>query len=86
MDMDIMDTRPIVLELIWPQMVVADEQFFLEEESSEQDRVRLSGLRHFGIRIMWGLTGAADPSGNIWPTTTYRPVIPVLGCIPAAEA
>lgn len=80
------DTRPVVFELVWPQMVVSDDQFFFDEESSEQDQVRLSDLRHFGIRIMWGLTSAADPGGQIWPSTQYRPVIPVLGCIPVAEA
>jgi hypothetical protein len=80
------DTRPIVFEMIWPQMVVDDRQFFIDEESTPAEQQYLSGLTHFGIRVLWGLTGEADPSGNIWPSTQYRPVIPVLGCVPAAEA
>lgn len=84
--MEIEDTRPVVFELIWPQMVVADAQFFLDEECGPEEQARLGGLFHFGINVLWGLTGEPDPTGHIWPSTQYRPVIPVIGCIPAAEA
>lgn len=80
------DIRPIVFERVLPSMVVSDRQFFVEEECSDEEQARVGGLEHFGICALWGITGEPDPTGHIWPSTQYRPVIPVMGCIPAAEA
>lgn len=80
------DIRPIVFERVMPCMIVSDHQFFLEEECGAEEQATLGGLHHFGIHVLWGLTGDPDPTGYIWPSTQYRPVIPVMGCIPAAEA
>lgn len=80
------DTRFTVFEVVFAQMIVSDVQFFLDEECSAEEQDRLSSLHHFGLPVLWGITGNPDPTGHIWPSTQYRPVIPVIGCIPAAEA
>jgi hypothetical protein len=75
-----------IFDVITPNMVVTLRALFEDDACDESEQVRIRSANHFGLPVVWGVTSNPDPVGFVWSSIVYRPIIPVMGCIPVGVA
>ena len=75
-----------IFDVIVPNMVVTLRAMFEDDDCAEAEQELVRDAHHFGLPVIWGVTSNPDPVGFVWSSIVYRPIIPIMGCIPVGVA
>lgn len=75
-----------IFDVVVPNMVVTMRAMFEDDACDDAEQERVRGASHFGMSVIWGVTSNPDPVGFVWSSLVYRPIIPIMGCIPVGVA